>query len=143
MTEQGILCVVPRPIKALIVVGALLFAYVGVVQILNNHPLGWILWLYMFARIPFYSPDLVIYETGIMVDRFGVQRFLKWDDIRHIYVGKFNTLIYPQTIPQHLRIFFYNYLSINFWRTNYKEASRIIKENYLEQIENPVQRVYE
>jgi hypothetical protein len=76
----------------------------------------------------FFAPDLVVYESGIELNRYGFKTFLRWQDIQYVRVSRFNSQIFPATIPRWLRWLLYDSLLINSWRENYKTAMKLIEE---------------
>jgi hypothetical protein len=129
MEHQFIMeCIVPRRVK-------LLWIAVGITAALLIFWLqreNWLLWgllTYMALRVPLYSPDVYVYSDGVEVNRFGFKNFLYWTDIRGVRVSKLNSQIFPKGIPNWIGWLLYDFLLINFWRTNYKEAMEYISDN--------------
>ncbi len=121
-------CVVPRRIK-LFWIGLGLVVALLIFWLQRENWLLWGLVGYMSLRVPLYSPDVYVYSDGVEVNRFGFKNFLHWTDIRGVRVSKLNSQIFPSGIPNWVGWLFYDFLLINFWRTNYKEAMDYIAEH--------------
>ena len=102
-----------------------------------------VFWTYVILRMQFFSPDLVVYDSGVEVRRYGFKTFLRWTDIRYVRVSRFNSQIFPTTIPRWLRVLVYDSLLINSWRDNYKTALELIEERALSSPEQITNRVYD
>lgn len=120
-------CVVPRHIKIFWLAFAAVVALL-IMAFLRDNWMVWGLFIYMALRVPLYSPDVQVFSDGIEVNRFGFKNFLHWSDIRGVRVSKLNSQIFPQGIPNWMGWLFYDFLLINFWRTNYKEAMEFIDQ---------------
>jgi len=121
-------CIVPRRIKLLWIGFGLLVALL-IFWFQRENWIMWALLIYMSLRVPLYSPDIKVYSDGIEVRRFQFKNFLYWTDIRGVRVSKLNSQIFPKNIPNWVGWLFYDFLLINFWRTNYDEAMKFISEN--------------
>lgn len=139
---NGISCVVPRWIKRAIMVAGLVFWYGVIWQFLPGNWIATLLWAYIFVRIPFYSPDITVYDEGIAVDRFGFKNFLYWRDIHAIHVGTLNSRIHPKGINRWVAWLLYDLLLINRWRTNYHEAMNKASEQFEAAQQAQTQRAY-
>lgn len=106
--------------------------------------LSFIFWTYILVRIQFYAPDMVVYESGIELNRYGFKTFWRWQDIQHVRVSRFNSQIFPTRIPRWLRLVLgYDSLLINSWRGNYKTAMKLVEERVQAANEQVTNRVYE
>ena len=129
MKTNGIKCYSPIWSKGLVIVVAVLIGYFLNYRVLDNSILGWICLSLFLMRIPFYSPDMIVYDEGIETNRFGFKHFLKWSDIEHIRVGTINCLLRPRNIPSFVKMMFYDSILINGWHTNFSEVREKLKEN--------------
>lgn len=143
INETGVRCVTPRWLKWMILVGFLIVGFVVITQVLDNSLLGWAFLFYLLLRMPFYSPDIIVYQSGIKVRRFFYTNFLAWDDIAAVRIGQINAQIYPKGIPFWMRYALFDSLLISKPRTNYDEAIEIIRENRVNVESLMPQRVYE
>ncbi|MCA9911909.1 MAG: hypothetical protein KC496_01105 [Anaerolineae bacterium] len=117
----------PRHIKIFWVAFAALVA-MAIFWLQRENWMVWGLFIYMSLRVPLYSPDVRIYSNGIEVSRFGYTNFLYWSDIRGVHVSKLNSQVFPKGISNWMGWLLYDFLLINFWRTNYKDAMDYIKK---------------
>ncbi len=135
-------CIVPRHIKVMWIAFAAVVALL-ILWLQRENWMVWALFIYMTLRVPLYSPDVQVYSDGVEVNRFGFKNFLHWSDIRGVRVSKLNSQIFPRNISNWVGWLFYDFLLINFWRTNYKDAMEYIK-NHVETTQQLNQgRVYE
>lgn len=105
--------------------------------------LGLLIWTAVFMRGIFYSPEIIVHPNGIETQRLGIRHFTHWRDIRTIHIGDYVSQIYPKNIHPWVKYFLYSYLMITFWRSNYKEAMEVVKNNVQQAQEITPQRVYE
>lgn len=139
---NGIECYSPAWSKALVILLSIIVGYVLVYQVLDNNILGWVFLLYVVIRIPFYSPDVIVYDEGVDVDRFGFKRFLAWDDLEYIRVGTINCQLHPRNLPKWVQWMVYDSILINSWHSNFKQVREKLEENQGKAGRMPPQRSY-
>ncbi|MDQ7026502.1 MAG: hypothetical protein Q9P01_18700 [Anaerolineae bacterium] len=142
---HGLACITPLYMRlATVMIG--IIGYVAIFTVVDERVtiLSLIFWTYILVRIQFYAPDLVVYDSGIELNRYGFKTFWRWQDIQYVRVGRFNSQIFPTTIPRWLRLILgYDSLLINSWRGNYKAAMQLVEERVQTANEQVTQRVYE
>ena len=141
---KSIACYTPLYMRVAMVLIAII-GYVIIFRWVDERvtTLCFIFWTYMLLRIQLYAPDFVVHDTGIEVNRYGFKTFLRWQDIEHVRVSRFNSQIFPATIPRWLRLLVYDSLLINAWRENYKTAMKLVEERTKSANEQVTHRVYE
>lgn len=141
---QGLRLQAPLPIR-LLSLGIALAGYLVIFLFLDERVFffSFILWTAIHMRGVFYAPELTVYSTGIETQRFGIRHFTHWHDIHAIHIGEYVSQIYPKNIHPLTKYFLYSYLMIIFWRSNYKEAMEIVKNNVQQAQELKPRRVYE
>ena len=122
-----------------------LLGYLSILLFLQDRTLFFslIIWTAIHLRGVFYAPELTVYANGIETHRFGIRHFTHWRDIQAIHIGEYVSQIYPKNIHPATRYLLYSYLMVMFWRSNYKEAMQIVKNNVRQAQELLPQRVYE
>lgn len=130
-----------RLISSLVAFGG----YIALFLLLQDYALlfGLMFWTLVQVRGIFYAPEMIVYPNGIETKRFGIRRFTHWRDIASVRVGDYVSQIQPKDIHPLIKYFFYSYLMIMVWRSNYKEAMEVVRNNVEQAQEDSPQRVYE
>ena len=142
--KTNVACTAPLYMRILTLVIAIV-GYVIILTMIDKRvtELSLIFWTYMLIRMQLISPDLVVHDTGVEINRYGFKTFLRWQDIQGVRVSRLNSQIFPATIPRWLRVIVYDSLLINVWRENYKVAMELIEERSRMNDQQTTQRVYE
>ena len=143
-TNSNLVCTAPLYMRIVTLFIAII-GYVLIFALVDKRviELSLILWTYMLVRMQVYSPDLVVHDTGVEINRYGFKTFLRWQDIQSVRVSRLNSQIFPTTIPRWLRLLVYDSLLINSWRANYEVTMKLIAERSQTNASQMTQRVYE
>jgi hypothetical protein len=114
----------------------LIFIYLAI-RIINNdlvggdnNTLSWILWAFFLIYSQIFSPDIIVYEEGLVILVLWKKVFVDWDKVSSVNTSSVaaNVFILSSELDFLSRLLLDYPIKITTSRSNYKEAMKIIKE---------------